>query len=299
VEHSQIELRAGTSNLVDIAGPPGAHTVLLVHGWGGTADLNWSAVYETLPSVARVVATDLRGHGSGPRATFGITECADDLDELCERIGTGAVIAVGYSLGGAIVQRLAARHPGRVAGVVFAATSFRFGRGRAQRAGLIGLDVAGRRLLASSPWLAGRANGALATYLGRRSHLPGTTAGFGSEHNLGHDLGHDLVALAEAAGELGRFNGLLDLSTAGQRPPAVSIVTTRDRVVPPEDQFRLAALYRATTSLLGGGHDVCLRDRARFAACVTEAIGGVTARCWSQRSAEAECTVEIGGPLVA
>ena len=37
----------------ELAGPPGAPTVVLLHGWTATADLNWWASYAPLAIIAR------------------------------------------------------------------------------------------------------------------------------------------------------------------------------------------------------------------------------------------------------
>ena len=47
------------------AGPPGSPTVVLLHGWTVTADLNWYPAFEPLSQRASVVAFDHRGHGQG------------------------------------------------------------------------------------------------------------------------------------------------------------------------------------------------------------------------------------------
>ena len=47
----------------ELAGPPGAPTLVLLHGWGGTAAGNWSTAMSTLARHFRVIAPDLRGHG--------------------------------------------------------------------------------------------------------------------------------------------------------------------------------------------------------------------------------------------
>ena len=48
--------------------PPGAPTLLLLHGWTATADLNWFTSYEALGRHYGVVALDHRGHGRGIRS---------------------------------------------------------------------------------------------------------------------------------------------------------------------------------------------------------------------------------------
>ena len=48
---------------------PARPTVMLLHGWMVTADLNWHGAYEALVAAGyRVLAVDHRGHGRGLRA---------------------------------------------------------------------------------------------------------------------------------------------------------------------------------------------------------------------------------------
>ena len=62
--HETLRLPGGRSIAYrDFPGPPGAETVLLLHGIGMTADLNWAGSFATLHQRLRVVAPDLRGHG--------------------------------------------------------------------------------------------------------------------------------------------------------------------------------------------------------------------------------------------
>ena len=51
----------------ELAGPPGAPTVVLLHGWTATCDLNFFYCYEALGRRFRVLAFDHRGHGDGLR----------------------------------------------------------------------------------------------------------------------------------------------------------------------------------------------------------------------------------------
>ena len=51
----------------DVAGPPGAPTIVLLHGWTASSDLNWFTCYAALSEQYRVVAFDHRGHARGIR----------------------------------------------------------------------------------------------------------------------------------------------------------------------------------------------------------------------------------------
>src|SRR5437016_3568619 len=109
-----------------IRGPHSAPTVLLLHGWTSTADLNWGASYAALSEHVNVVAVDQRGHGRGIRGAFSLEACADDAAALIEVLGTGPVIAVGYSMGGPVAMLLCRRHPELVHGMVLCATASHF-----------------------------------------------------------------------------------------------------------------------------------------------------------------------------
>ena len=49
----------GTSYYREIEGPPGAPTLLLLHGWMATGGLNWLRGFEALGEKFRVIAPDL------------------------------------------------------------------------------------------------------------------------------------------------------------------------------------------------------------------------------------------------
>ena len=102
--------------------------LVLLHGLGMTADLNWGATYAELCRLFRVVAPDLPGHGRGvrPWPKFSLEECADHIVALADSLGIERFIACGYSMGSLIAQLVWRRHPDRVAGLVLGATSRNF-----------------------------------------------------------------------------------------------------------------------------------------------------------------------------
>src|SRR5438874_11869328 len=79
----------GTTFVRDLAGPPGAPTLILLHGLGATADLNWFPAFDTLGRRFRVLALDHRGHGQGIRvgARFRLGDCADDVAAVADALG--------------------------------------------------------------------------------------------------------------------------------------------------------------------------------------------------------------------
>src|SRR3954449_7851087 len=76
----------GTTFVRELPGPPGAPTVVLLHGWTATADLNFYTCYDALGEHFRVLAFDHRGHGRGIRSRrrFRLEDCADDVAELLD-----------------------------------------------------------------------------------------------------------------------------------------------------------------------------------------------------------------------
>ncbi len=106
--------RGGRLFVHELAGPPGAPTLILLHGWRGTAAGNWATAMPALARHFRVIAPDLRGHDVGS---------VDDVVGLADALGVESFIAVGYSLGSAIASQLARRHPDRVQAMVLCAAA--------------------------------------------------------------------------------------------------------------------------------------------------------------------------------
>ena len=106
---------------------PGRPVLLLLHGMAISSGLNWFRLFPALARHFNIIAPDVRGHGRSARGAgrFSLEVAADDMAALIEEVGCGPVIAVGYSMGGAIAQYLWHRYPQHVAGLVLAATTYR------------------------------------------------------------------------------------------------------------------------------------------------------------------------------
>ncbi|MGH1488543.1 MAG: alpha/beta fold hydrolase [Acidimicrobiales bacterium] len=86
--------------------PQGDRSVLLVHGLSASSGTWWRVASALASSGLRVVAPDLRGHGMSPRtASYSFDEHCEDLDLL----GGSWDLAIGHSLAGPILARLAKR----------------------------------------------------------------------------------------------------------------------------------------------------------------------------------------------
>ncbi len=72
----------------------------------------------------RVLMPDLRGHGRSdvPPGPYTVPQMADDIAGFLEATGTDSAHMVGLSLGGAVAQALAVRHPTRVRSLVLVNT---------------------------------------------------------------------------------------------------------------------------------------------------------------------------------
>lgn len=103
--------------------PAGAPTIILASSLG-TDRTMWREQARSLPRDWNVVTFDLRGHGSSALspATPSIDDFADDVVAIADALGAERFAFCGLSIGGAIGQSLAARHPGRVSSLVLAST---------------------------------------------------------------------------------------------------------------------------------------------------------------------------------
>src|SRR3954471_22878677 len=121
----------GRTCVIDLPGPPGAPTLILLHALATTAALSWYPSMQALSQHYRVIAFDQRWHGRGIRCEkFQLEDCADDVVAVADALGIDRFTVVGYSMGGAVAQLVWRRHRARVDGLVLAATARNF-RGKA------------------------------------------------------------------------------------------------------------------------------------------------------------------------
>src|SRR5688500_14409177 len=124
----------GRTFVVDVPGPEGGPTLVLLHALVCTGYLAWHPVLERLVGSYRVVLLNQRWHGRGIRSPqFRLEDCADDVAALLDVLEIDRCIPVGYSMGGAIAQLFWERHPDRVEGMVLCATARNFKGARRER----------------------------------------------------------------------------------------------------------------------------------------------------------------------
>lgn len=261
-----------------LRGPPGAPSVVLIHGWVASGGLNWFQAFQPLVRHFPVVAPDLRGHGRGIRSwrSFRLSDCADDVAALLDVLGTGPAVVVGYSMGGPVAQLLWRRHPAKVAGLVMVATSARPVRsdlGSQWLSGAMrGAAVAGR-LGEWSTWLPRQLARGARTLRARpaRPARPNTLSAWARSEMGRHHVRH----LLEAGQELGRYDarGWIDRIDV----PTAVVVTERDRAVPAEHQLSMAdRIPDSTVHRVASGHLSCVSPE--FGQVVVRACRDVATR---------------------
>lgn len=88
--------------------------VVVLHGLFGSGR-NWMTVARRLSARHRVVAADLRNHGSSPWTdSMSYPEMAADVYETVGALGLGPVALVGHSMGGKTAMLTALRYPSAV-----------------------------------------------------------------------------------------------------------------------------------------------------------------------------------------
>ena len=263
----------GTTRVWECTGPPGAGTLMLIHGVAGTAELNWGKVLEPLGRHFRVVAADLRGHGDGIplRSRFRLEDCADDVAALAGVLSIPRFVAVGYSMGGMVAQLLSRRHASLLSGLVLCSTAGSVRGSPAEQMAALAMPA----MAAAIQWnpmlhllnadffglaLLGHVDDP-ATARWARSQLSRTT----------------LATTISAMHAVSRFTS--DPWISQVDVPVAVVITTRDRVVPPERQLELArAIPGATVHYVDSDHGACINAPQSFARALLEA-------CWAAEPA--------------
>lgn len=231
--------------------------IVLLHGAEADHSM-FDAFAALLAARFTVIAYDQRDLGDtrNPPTPYGLGEMADDAAALIAALGYERAHVFGTSLGGAIAQVLAARHPRRVDRLVLSST-FRAGtpplainpevfpRLAALRAGLPGTAPEIARFFFPDDFIA------------RHPEVAGIFAGNRRDEAqkqrrariLAHPVALDLGAIAA---------------------PTLVLVGTEDRLIPPAHSLSLAReiANARTASLAGLGHVGTIQDPAAVAHAV-------------------------------
>ena len=116
----------GTGLHFDALGLPGREPVLMIQGLGADKT-GWVLQRCAMAPHFRTIALDNRGAGRSdkPFGLYHLDEMADDAVAVLDAAGVERAHVVGASMGGAIAQVLAVRHPDRVRSLVLACTACR------------------------------------------------------------------------------------------------------------------------------------------------------------------------------
>ena len=106
------------------AGKEKKPTVILVHGAGASA-ATWTLQLRGLSKHCHVVALELNGHGrSQDKSDKAVADSyLDDIDQVVSMFQTP--ILGGHSMGGALTQLYALRHPEKLGGIILVGTGAR------------------------------------------------------------------------------------------------------------------------------------------------------------------------------
>jgi pimeloyl-ACP methyl ester carboxylesterase len=271
----------GRTCVIDVAGPPGAPTVILLHALGTTAALSWYPSIHALAKHYRVVAFDQRWHGRGIQSEhFRLADCADDVTAVADALGIGAFTIVGYSMGGAVAQLVWKRHRDRVDGMVLAATARNF-RGKVSERLWFAITTN-----AMHRW----GDRARAGMLRVASALQDTPEPLSSSVEriapwaMTEFRSTSVWSMLAAIDEIGRFDSAAWIRRVDV--PTSVIVATRDRFIPTRRQRRLAAsIPAAMTYDVDGNHAAIVLGADDFVPVLLAATQSVSRRIERRRAA--------------
>lgn len=249
---------------------PTAPTVVLLHGWTASADLQFLAAYRALAEVCSFVGIDHRGHGRGFRSTdgFELEDVADDAAAVVRQLGLSSVIALGYSMGGPISLLMARRHPDLVAGLVVQATALEWRATLRERLVWRFLPVLGVGLRSWTQPLALRKG--IDFLIADTSELAAHRQWLVAEA-----MRNEPRVMIQAGKALSRYDASDWASDLGV--PAAMLVSTKDRLVRPRKQRQLAKALGAKVIEVPMDHLGALALPGQFASATVELVSSVAA----------------------
>lgn len=258
--------------VVDSGSPrPDAPTLLLFHGLATTSYLTWFSTFDQLRQDHRIVMLDQRWHGRGiVSEEFSLADCVDDAAAVLDHLGIDRVVAVGYSMGGALAQVFWHRHPDRTAGMVLASTAARWKAGIGDAMFYPTLGLANDRFRGHYREQVGQVRAGLSEVPLTAAELSSGTSGWAwSEFRA-----TSAWAMPEVLGELGRFDARPWLGDVDV--PTAVVITAKDRAIPTKRQRELAAaIPDALVHEAPGGHTSLVFDVDRWRPVFLRAVAEV------------------------
>jgi pimeloyl-ACP methyl ester carboxylesterase len=247
-----------------------APTVLLLHGWTASADLQFMAAYRALGEHFSYLGVDHRGHGRGFRSTqpFDLEDVADDAAAVVAQLGITSVIAIGYSMGGPIALHLTHRHRDLVAGLVVQATALEWRARLTERLLWRFLPAMGAALRS---WTQPRV-------LRRAVHYVVPDSSPFAPYRpwmIAETMRNEPRVMVEAGRALSRYDARPWAASLGV--PAAMLISTRDRLVRPRKQRELARALRAEVVEVPMDHLGAIEMPDQFASATVELVSSVVA----------------------
>lgn len=248
---------------------PAAPTVILLHGWTASSDLQFFTAYEALAERCSFIGIDHRGHGRGLRSPeeFTLEDAADDAAAVLRELGDTNVVAVGYSMGGPISMLLARRHPDLVAGLITQATALEWNATLRERLQWRWLPAMGAALRSR---IAGRfmkrfLEKMLADGHALEQYIPWLR---------GESQRADIGTVVEAGKALAAYDATEWASTLDV--PAAMLITTNDRLVRPRKQRALARALGAEVREIATDHLAPWEKPDQFSSATLELLSLVS-----------------------
>jgi pimeloyl-ACP methyl ester carboxylesterase len=113
----------------------GGIPVILLHSFGGDSS-HWATTLDHLRHHRRALALDLRGHGKSGRPRdmdYSLGAFVRDLEFVVKELKLERFVLVGHSLGAAVANAYAGKHPKQVAGLVLVGAGGKMPAERSQK----------------------------------------------------------------------------------------------------------------------------------------------------------------------
>jgi 3-oxoadipate enol-lactonase len=256
--------------------------VVLLHGFPLSREM-WVEQLDALGAIYRVIAPDLRGHGTSPapEGAYTMDEMADDVVELLDHLGvTGPVALGGLSMGGYVALSMVLRHPERVGALMLmdtraAADTTEAARGREETARQVLRDGNGRAIIETMvPRLFGKTT--------REKHPHRVEAMLAvMEQTPAQGIAGALLGMAVRPDRRGEL--------ASIKVPTLVIVGEDDIISPPDEARALAAaIPRAQLEVIpAAGHMAPYENPAAANRAILRFLEGVDLAAGPSRSGDA------------
>lgn len=249
-------------------GSPDAPPVVLLHGAGFDGESNFYRIIPALTDHYRLIVPDHRAHGRSDRTRgrIDIETFADDLEQVLDALGIDRVAVFGYSMGGMVALSFAARHPERVTALVLGATAAR-------------AFEPVRGPLRVGMWFArGFTRLSITEQVLVNYHHLLRTGAIDPEHGQwmwNTLMSRDAALYWETVSAIWRFD---ERQAATQfRAPTLLFMTTRDQVMLPSTQRRLADLLLDPLVVeIDAGHEAVFTEAEDFTTAISAFIDQYT-----------------------